>query len=969
MIRQIAHSVLLVVIFLIRGTPGAAAAGGTPPNQIQDVLEVVHLPVTRDTWVSSVEGERDANLGGASRLKTKGIQEFAIIDVDPSPVRGRVVVAATLHLHCRSKDPQRRLTVSTLASDWVEGVSTTYRPRVGAASFLWAQQDRRFWAYPGSDITAVINGRGHTIWGFSDATAPSADGWQHVAVRPAVVAARVAGVSYGFVVFDDVGSEYTRRGQRFTYHLFPNRYFASRQAGRRLRPYLTVELGVEDHLPPVGVDRVGQARADEPLPPGQAIITWNTPADVGPAGTIGFDVRVDDASPFRWDDAQAVPRYLIPMARRAGEPVTMLLRDLGFEPGSKISVGVRPIDAAGNRGPVSVGWAELSGPAPPDPLASVVVPVELFAELASPPRLGEFKVSVIDPLDKVHPVTGQMIPRHQDGYLQANHLWSASQNLVRLFAAKNEFVSFQILLEGDPEPVHASLRFPNRGPAAARTKVLCPLPVPTPIGDLPDPVIEPWKSRGREPVKGQRFTTLLAEIYVPHDAPAGIQEGTLRLETQDGAIDVEIELRVWDFTLPDYLSFIPQMNCYGLPGPPQEVKYYRLAHIHRTCLNRLPYNWTGQVRGGHAPDRRGDGWDWRRFDRRFGPLLDGSAFKDLPRKSVPIDAFYLPINENWPMDLERSFKGSYWADEAFTPGYRRQFMDACRRFTGHLKDRGWNDTHFEFYLNNKVFFKRPGWGRCSAPWIFDEPVHTQDFWALRWYGTAFHEAVTPVRGDVKMAFRCDISRPQWQRDLLDGLLDVNVVSGAMRSYHRVVIGRKARWGQLVYEYGGSNAITRSNVQPAAWCVDAWCLGADGVLPWQTVGNNRSWEKADSLSLFYPGGPVGDGGPVPSLRLKAYRRGQQDVEYLTILSRSLGLPRWAVGEAARKRLGVEAGFEKSSESDAGTLRYDDLTPEQLWDLRVRVGSLLDGLKPPAKRRWVDLRTPTRDTTQLRDLGHF
>ena len=33
--------------------------------------------------------------------------------------------------------------------------------------------------------------------------------------------------------------------------------------------------------------------------------------------------------------------------------------------------------------------------------------------------------------------------------------------------------------------------------------------------------------------------------------------------------------------------------------------------------------------------------------------------------------------------------------------------------------------------------------------------------------------------------------------------------------------------------------------------DVWSLGSlDGVLPWQTIGDARSWEKADALSLFY-----------------------------------------------------------------------------------------------------------------------
>ena len=74
-------------------------------------------------------------------------------------------------------------------------------------------------------------------------------------------------------------------------------------------------------------------------------------------------------------------------------------------------------------------------------------------------------------------------------------------------------------------------------------------------------------------------------------------------------------------------------------------------------------------------------------------------------------------------------------------------------------------------------------------------------------------------------------------------------------------------------------------------LDAWTLGVDGVLPWQTVGSGDSWKTADDLSLFYPA--RGTDGPLPSVRLKAFRRGQQDVEYLTLLQTVAHEPRWAI----------------------------------------------------------------------------
>jgi hypothetical protein len=424
---------------------------------------------------------------------------------------------------------------------------------------------------------------------------------------------------------------------------------------------------------------------------------------------------------------------------------------------------------------------------------------------------------------------------------------------------------------------------------------------------------------------------------------------------------------VWDFTLPDYLSFLPEMNCYGLPA--NEHAYYRLAHRHRTVLNRVPYSQNGTVADGCAPGWDGERLDWSTWDRRFGPYFDGSAFADLPRRSVPIECFYLPMHENWPSRMAGNYNGSYWADQAFPAAYRRSFVEVSRLTAEHFEAKKWHETLFHVFLNNKVDFKRNGWSRGSSPWLLDEPASFQDYWALRYFGEAFHEGRNLAPGRAKLVFRCDISRPQWQRDTFDGLLDYNVVGGAMRRYHRLVLDRKAANGELVMEYGGSNAVEDSNMQPVGWSLDSWSLGSDGVLPWQTVGNGDSWKRADPLALFYPGRGGSEREPVPSIRLKAYRRGQQDVEYLTLLGQVKGEPRWALGQRAREALrlaGVRKGTGFAGE-DAGVVHFGRLKPQDVWALRVRIGEVLSEAAPTPKRRLIDLRTPERHPEKL-SPGH-
>src|SRR5262249_43830795 len=149
-------------------------------------------------------------------------------------------------------------------------------------------------------------------------------------------------------------------------------------------------------------------------------------------------------------------------------------------------------------------------------------------------------------------------------------------------------------------------------------------------------------------------------------------------------------------------------------------------------------------------------------------------------------------------------------------------------------------------------------------------------------------------------------------------------------------------------------------------LDAWSLGTDGVLPWQTLGSADSWTKADPLSLFYPARPGQDAGPVPSIRLKAYRRGQQDVEYLTLLSQVESEPRWAIGQRVREAPGLapeRKGTGFTGGEDAGLMHYSRLRPQDVWALRVQVGQALSEKHPTPKRKLVELRTSRREPPRL------
>jgi hypothetical protein len=907
---------------------------------------VVQAFFSRDASFSSVKGERQGNNGKNKRLKLKSLQEMVLFDVVfPDSLQARSIASAILHIRSASpgKAPLARVTVSTLASPWQEGASSGFVQELGASCFVQARLGQKDWAYPGSSLMDVVMGRGNTRWKAADCTFPDAMGWQECAVDPDVVAANLHGMSYGFFLYDDVGTTWSIKDGKFEQQFLPNRFLYSRES-RLSKPYLEIHPGVADAISPAPVESI--TVNIEKFPAGEALLSWKTPTDKGGGKTLGFLAKYQRDN-GNWID---VPRYLIPLAALPEQLVFMHLRDLALQDGENIKIAVTAVDNAGNRSREFIQTLTVASAAGYKQIDPVDI-VSFAPTVASLPAVSGIKVAVVDLLDKIDPVSGRMVPSRRSGYKRGNHLFSAEKKHIRLQSARNETVGFQVNLAGqvdDAVGIELTGLSPAKGKLFRAGYVLVDGGKTNKPFFLPDPLVEssgkfvlPSNAAPLD-IAGQKNTSFFCELYVPHDMPAGDHAGQLLLKVGDKQLALSVSLKVWDFTLPDKLSFVPEMNAYSRVTPFKGYSYYRLAHEHRCCLNRLPYGWSGHP--AFAPDWDETVFHWTAWDRAVGPLLDGSAFIDLPRKGEPVDVLYLPFNENWPVSLFDHYTPSYWADTAFDKDYRNGLQQAFSLFAAHCAEKGWNDTEFQFYLNNKLQYRTKN-RKSSAPWRFDEPVDIKDFFALRWYGELFHEAVAPYEQQARFVYRADISYSQFGGTLLQDVTDIDYLGGnTLQKTRMKEEDRLHRSGEFA-EYGHVNPISGDSIQPVLWCVSAWSRGAKGVLPWQTIGNSKSWKKANRQALFYPR----QEGVAPSLRLKAFTVGQQLVEYLVLFSQVNDHPSWWIAGVLQKELpGLQGNVQKHSFNDAGYYAFAGIDPEKLWNIRMRLGRMISRKSPPYRR---------------------
>lgn len=201
---------------------------------------------------------------------------------------------------------------------------------------------------------------------------------------------------------------------------------------------------------------------------------------------------------------------------------------------------------------------------------------------------------------------------------------------VRLFAARNEIVAFQVIVETDADGIgRLGLSLPRlAGPSGAAMVYRAPAPDPTDTVDRPIQVFavhymhvampshaswvyergsaaaprDPtgWKPvqlvpeharRGGLPIAigGARTQAIWIEIYTGRSRPAGRYSGEIAIDADGVRQAVPIELELFDIDLPDRNS-MHAMLYYESSQPERyqgrnlDPAYHRLAHRHRAEL-------------------------------------------------------------------------------------------------------------------------------------------------------------------------------------------------------------------------------------------------------------------------------------------------------------------------------------------------------------------------------------------------
>jgi len=502
---------------------------------------------------------------------------------------------------------------------------------------------------------------------------------------------------------------------------------------------------------------------------------------------------------------------------------------------------------------------------------------------------------------------------------------------VKLFAAANETVSFQLVIDSHDERVEkltvssASLLGGQRREIPADNirafrmlpvkvagfpswylRLVPEIPEPANFYDALVPVDLPEAGQPFSLAPGERLA-LWIDVHVPRRTPPGLYRGELELSSRSHERRrVKLSMEVYDFVLPDarplaavggfdYRTlFAALIQRDGKPFQPSRLdrrnplvreglvrlrELMTLAHEHRLDLfdrGICPVIKRDEMGKVHL--------DWTDYDAVVRPYLDGSAFAD----RIGCPGWPVPFSSEWP-NVEHY--GGYHSEE-----YAATAAAAVSACAEHFRAIGVDEQMFAWCRRGEV-----------SAGAFD----------LYMLLARFVRSADP---DVPILTRLPANPPKltgWRPpDGFASLVDIHAPAAHWLSLAEA--GRLARpehpltgaWlspGRPPYLPSLGVIATAADARALAWFAMKYkCTGIflPEVLNWNP-GMLDAPAGADTR-LFYPGTIAGAKCVLPSVRLKRLRRGLLDITYLWILQqRRRGTLASAITNSLARYAGLEA----------------------------------------------------------------
>lgn len=429
------------------------------------------------------------------------------------------------------------------------------------------------------------------------------------------------------------------------------------------------------------------------------------------------------------------------------------------------------------------------------------------------------------------------------------------------------------------------------------------LPWPAAYPDALIPMVEPCNARkpllsslplAREAMQNQ---AVWIDTFVPPETPAGLYRQEVIVRIGEHRAAVTVDWQVHEVTLPDEptIDAVGEIYlAYGVEGVGFDISepdwralaqcYQKLAHQHRMVfIERFPK--------GISDERL------PAYVETFGPALTGELFTEAnayvgPGLNTPVTVWRTP----WPQRIDLA------VDEPISEQALRETTRLASAWQSLVQAQGWTSAQYFAYVFDEVDGPPASGVTTLEHRRYVEMAHEQMGLVQQAIDAGANEQA------IDLIWTSHSNPAQWQDD---PALDL---SGRIRLWapnasaadpdflkRRMQLGESAWFYHSGHPAIGAHSINASGIEMRTWGVIGARYGFDGQLMWAVNLGSQSEpfaqpsykpedDRVGNGVLVYPGHQLtqlagqltGMGlrsapGPIPSMRLKAWRRGLQDAE--------------------------------------------------------------------------------------------
>ncbi|MBN1265069.1 MAG: DUF4091 domain-containing protein [Anaerolineales bacterium] len=507
-----------------------------------------------------------------------------------------------------------------------------------------------------------------------------------------------------------------------------------------------------------------------------------------------------------------------------------------------------------------------------------------------------------------------------------NPVWDGHN--ISLFGARNEIVAFQVILQGDnagsdkvnlevSDLLNGEARIPGSAHSPedpydylgryvdlytehyievtqrstggnAWTSLARPLT--SYLGWVPDALIPFSVSRkmGGAPfrVEAQQNQAVWVDLYIPRSTTPGTYSGQITISTGGDETKIPLELQVYGFTLPDETHLD---NMFGLAPASlvrrfdiqvdsaeyyeYEARFHQMAHRHRFDLVR-------------------DVFSLNKMDEFHILYLNGSLYTpafgyDGPGSGVGNTTFSIGLYGAVPLEYGGSFQAAsqeeWWAgSDAWAQWFLENAPDVAINKYLFPDEPETSGDFRKIRKQSDWTHSNPGIGSTIPTYVTlpvtEKLIEYVDFWSTA--GAFTHPGLSPGTDPELL-----------QQELEDGKQfafynGYRPLSGTQVLDADAIEFRVIPWIAWKYDVD----------QYFYWMTTYWTQWANSGKDTNVFqqAQTMEYQRMGAGTFFYPGTDVlfpsqdrGLEGPLPSIRMKNWRRGMQDYEYL-YLATSLGL---------------------------------------------------------------------------------